>query len=86
MEQKTQGNAPEQKFRAGSITATVWKNDIVKDGVNASFNSITLERSYKDKDGNWQTTHSFRINDLPRLSMVTQKAFEYVAMAKEQVA
>lgn len=72
------GNVPEQKFRAGSITATVWKNDIVKDGNAASFNSITLERSYKDKDGNWQTTHSFRTNDLPRLALVAQKAFDYV--------
>jgi len=85
MENKqTKGNTPEQKFRAGSITATVWKNEIVKDGENASFNSITLERSYKDKDGNWQTTHSFRTNDLPRLSMVAQKAFEYVAMGTNQ--
>ena len=80
---KPSGNTPEQKFRAGAITATVWKNDIVKDGTSASFNSITLERSYKDKDGNWQTTHSFRANDLPRLTLVAQKAFDYVVTSPQ---
>lgn len=81
-EKKSANNLPEQKFRAGAITATVWKNDVIKDGDNASFNSITIERSYKDKDGNWQTTHSFRTNDLPRLALVAQKAFDYVVTSQ----
>jgi hypothetical protein len=88
MENKTQekkqaNNLPEQRFKAGAITATVWKNDVIKDGDNASFNSITIERSYKDKDGNWQTTHSFRTNDLPRLALVAQKAFDYVVSSSQ---
>jgi hypothetical protein len=77
-ELKKSGNSPEMKFRAGSICATIWHNSVEKEGEKASFNTISLERTYKDKEGNWQTTNSFRLNDLPRLSLVAQKAYEYV--------
>jgi hypothetical protein len=76
-------NLPENKFRAGAITATIWKNSLNKDGTEASFNSITLERSYKDKSGNWQTTSSFRINDLPRLTLLLNKAYEYITCKQD---
>ncbi|MCB9358644.1 hypothetical protein H6503_01810 [Candidatus Woesearchaeota archaeon] len=80
---ETQKNLPDKRFKAGSITATVWLNNIEKDGKLASYSSITLERSYKDKDGNWQTTNSFRSNDLPKLALVAQKAYEHVMMKAE---
>ena len=74
----TQKTQPEKKFRAGAISATIWQNNIEKDGKLASFNSVSLERVYKDKEGNWQTTCNFRANDLPKLALVAQKAYEYV--------
>jgi hypothetical protein len=75
---KKTGNVPEKKFRAGAVSATVWKNSVEKDGHESSYNSVSLERVYKDKEGNWQTTNSFRQNDLPKLALVAQKAYEYV--------
>lgn len=73
------GNKPEKKFRAGGITATIWKNTL-KDG-DRSFDvrSVNLERSYKDKEGNWQNTTSMRSADLPRAILVMQKAYEFCA-------
>jgi hypothetical protein len=84
-ELKKTGNTPEIKFRAGGISATVWQNSIEKDGEKSSFNTISLDRAYKDKAGNWQTTNSFRPNDLPRLSLVAQKAYEYVVCKSAEV-
>lgn len=75
---KRKDSLPEKKFRAGAISATIWQNSIEKDGKLASFNSISLERVYKDKEGQWQSTNNFRANDLPKLSLVAQKAYEYV--------
>lgn len=76
-------NIPEKKFRAGAVTATVWENTVDREGKVTSFNSVALERIYKDKDGNWQTTSTFRLNDLPKLSLMAQKAYEYVLMKAE---
>ncbi|MFH2019949.1 MAG: hypothetical protein ABIJ34_00915 [archaeon] len=74
------GNAPEKKFRSGGICATVWKNQSVKDGKVVEFRTVSFDRNYQDKEGEWNTTNSLRVNDLPRASLVLQKAYEYVAL------
>ena len=75
----TQENQPEKKFRAGSISATVWLNHgQSKNGETTQFRTISLQRGYKDKEDKWQNTTSMRINDLPRAALVLTKAFEYL--------
>ena len=77
-------NLPEKEFRAGAIRATIWKNKgKTKDGDETEFNTISFERSYMDKEGEWQTTSTLRVNDLPRAQMVLKKAYEHLVL-KEQ--
>ncbi len=72
------GNKPEKKFSTGAISATVWKNaGKNKKGEDVLFRTISIQRRYQDKEGNWQTTNSMRINDLPKASLVLNKAYEY---------
>jgi hypothetical protein len=76
------GNLPEKKFSTGAITATIWKNNGVskQTGEGTEYNTISLQRSYKDKDGKWQSTTSLRVNDLPKASLVLHKAYEYLVL------
>ncbi|MBR9690320.1 hypothetical protein GOV08_01410 [Candidatus Woesearchaeota archaeon] len=76
MKKTNETNVPEKKFRAGAISATLWKNHGVRDGETTEYTTVSFERSYKDKEGNWQTTNSLRINDLPKAAVVLQKAYE----------
>lgn len=72
-------NAPEKRFRAGAISATVWQNEgQFKDGKPSSYNTISFERGYKDKEGNWKSTSSLRIADVPKAVVVLNKAYEYI--------
>jgi len=74
-------NKPEIKFSTGAISAAVWKNTGVrKNGEQTEFNTISLQRRYTDKKGEWQTTSSLRINDLPRAALVLNKAYEYLVL------
>lgn len=76
-------NMPEKKFRAGPITATVWKNQVqTADGEEREFRTVSFDRSYKDKTGNWKNTNSLRVNDLPKAQMVLGKAYEYLALVE----
>jgi hypothetical protein len=79
---KTGSNLPEKKFRAGGITATIWKNQIkTKDGRDAEVRTVRFERSYKDKDTDeWKTTNSLRLMDLPKAVVVLNKAYEYAVL------
>ncbi len=69
---------PEQSFRAGAISASVWVNT-TKEG-DKEYRTVTFERRYQDKDGQWKSASSLRLNDLPRAAVVLAKAYEYLVL------
>ena len=71
---------PEKKYKAGSITASIWNNQATQ----GSYKTILLERTYKDKDGNWKSTSSMRITDIPKAQLVLSKAYEDLVMEEAQ--
>ena len=74
-------NVPEKKFSTGVITATVWQNQgRSRNGEVVGFRTISLQRRYKDKNGAWQSASSLRLNDLPKATLVLQKAYEYLVL------
>ena len=42
--------------------------------------SISLQRVYKDKDGKFQHTTSFKVNDIPKAVLALRKAYEYLTV------
>ena len=79
------GNIPEKKFSTGGLTATVWENQGKnKEGLDVSYRTVSFQRRYMDKNGEWQSTNTLRVNDLPKASLVLQKAFEYLVMKEMQ--
>mgnify|MGYP001559577787 FL=1 len=84
--QQAQGNYPEKKFRAGAISATVWRNKGQKtNGEESEYKTISIERSYTDKTGKWQSTNSLRITDLPKAQVVLQKAYEHIVLQEQDL-
>lgn len=76
-------NKPDINFRAGAITATVWKNKVNKSGKTAEFYTVKLERRYKDNNNEWKSTDSLGLNDIPKAILVLNKCFEHIAMKKK---
>ena len=76
---------PEQKFRAGAVEATIWKNISTKPGMSGEYYSISFGRSYKDKSGSWKTTNSLNLTDVPKAIAVIGKAYEWCVMKKKEV-
>ena len=80
------GNLPEKKYRAGGISATVWLNKGQKvTGEETEYRTVSLERSYTDKEGKWQSTNSMRVNDLPKATVVLQKAYEHLVLNEQDL-
>lgn len=84
MEQKeSAGNKPEKKFRAGAVSATIWKNKGKKaNGEEFEYSTISIDRNYKDGE-DWKTSNSFRVNDLPKLGAVADLAYKYLVSKEE---
>lgn len=75
---------PEVKFSTGAIQVTVWNNaGQSKTGEATEYKTVSFGRRYKDKKGEWKSTNSLRLNDLPRAVVLLNKAFEYLVLKNQ---
>lgn len=71
---------PAKKLRAGALSATIWKNAVQKDGRPFETHSVVIARGYKNKQGEWQNSSSFRAQDLPQAALLLQEAYKFLVM------
>jgi len=69
---------PIAKFRAGQVSAALWENEIQTGGRTATILKATIQRRYRDTDGNWKSSTSFSRNEIPLAVHCLQKAFERI--------
>ena len=82
-ENKKMSEGPIYKYRVGAVTASVWKNTVKTKEAEYDNFSVTLQRSYKDKEGEWKNTDSLNVNDVPKARLALAKAFEYMNKTNE---
>ena len=73
---------PVKKYNAGSVSCALWDNEIVMDGKKVTVLKATVERRYKDRDGQWKSSGSFSRNEVPLVIYCLSKAF--AAMVEEK--
>ena len=73
---------PEKRFRCGNCEAAVFENEIRKDGKILKLKKVSIQKRYRDTDGNWNSTNSYDVNDLPKLKLVADEAYRYLALGK----
>lgn len=77
-------NKIDKKFSTGAISAVIWNNEGTdSEGKATEFKTISIDRKYQDKEGNWKNTSSLRLNDLPKVALVANKAFEYLTLKED---
>ena len=69
---------PEITFRHGLCSASIWEQDFDRDGEKLTVRTVSFQRSYLDKEGNWQQTNSLKVNDIPKAVLVLNKAYEFL--------
>lgn len=70
----TMSNAPVSKVNVGSVTLSVWENQVGKGKDAFTSYSISIQKNYKGKDDKWQSSGSFKYSELPMVIMACQKA------------
>ena len=70
------GQKPVAKFKAGMVSAAIWENQIEVKGKTVTMLKATVQRRYKDKDGDWKSSQSFSRNEIPLAIYCLQQAFE----------
>ena len=66
---------PIAKYKSGSIECSVWENAIDTPTGKAVVLKATVERRYRQVNGNWASTNSYGKTDLPQVIFCLQRAY-----------
>lgn len=71
---------PVKVFKGGNIVVSLWSNRGINDDKEFEYKTISIQKSYKDKNGTWQHTSSFVASDLPKIRLLMDAAYRYLLM------
>lgn len=77
---------PVAVVRVEDCSASIWARQHPVQGEAKTFYSVTLERSYKDRDGAWRYTKSFDADSLGKVVDLCQQASETINGLQQQDA
>ena len=69
---------PEITFRHGLCSASIYENEYTRGEEKFTVRTVSFQRSYLDKDGNWQTTNSLKVNDIPKAVICLNRCYEFL--------
>ena len=76
---------PEKNIRIGPVRAAIWKqNGQTRDGRPFESKKVVLERSYKDRYGEWKSTNRYDLNDIPKAILALEKAYAHILEAPSE--
>ena len=70
---------PIKSFKCGTVVAAIFENQTAK----GTMRKTTLSKRYKTAEGEWKSTSSLDVNDLPKASLALDKAYEFLVMGGE---
>ena len=72
---------PERTFRAGCVSASVWRNEVEHEGRTILRWSTRIRKTYRDETrGDWRSTEYFQPAQLSDLLIVTRHALDYIRL------
>jgi len=70
---------PEKVFRVGSVSASVFTNEVGEGDSKRTVRNVNLQRTYRTESGDWKSSSSFALTELAQLRMVVDQAIAHVA-------
>ena len=71
---------PSYKVRFGRVEAAVWAREVEEDRVAYS---VTLQRSYRDRDGKWQRTSALDEGDMLPGALALEDAYRWIQQERQ---
>ena len=66
---------PIAKFRAGTVSTAIWQNEVRTEKGKGVIYKATIQRRFKDRNGEWKNSGSFSRNEIPLAIYCLQQAF-----------
>ena len=78
-----ENNQPEKRFQRGGCSVSVFANEVEKDGRKFSIRKAVFQKRYKDTKGEWRTTQSLDVNDIPKAVLALIDAYDYLTSGEQ---
>ncbi len=75
-------NQPEKRFKCGAVEGAVFVNEIEKNGAKIKLKKVSIQKRYMTAAEEWKSTNSFDVNDLPKLKLVVDETYRYLALSQ----
>jgi len=75
--------APEKVFRIGSVSASVFVNDVDTENGKRKMRNANLQRRFRDGD-EWKSSSSFGLSHLPNAIRVLELALQHIESAEAE--
>jgi hypothetical protein len=62
------------------MAASIWRNESKRDGRTITRHSVRVQKRYRKEDGSYESSESLFPDDLPKLIVVAQQAFEFICL------
>jgi hypothetical protein len=72
------GQRPLAKIRAGSASCALWENEITVNGAQKTVLKASVERRFRDSNGEWRSSNSFSRNEIPLAIFCLARAFDRI--------
>ena len=69
---------PEITFRHGPCSASIFMNEYDRGGETFTYRTVSFQKRYQDRNGDWQASSNLGVNDIPKACLVLQKAYEFL--------
>ena len=69
---------PVAKYKAGQVSSAIWKDEIRTQRGPVPIYRVTVQRRYKDKNGEWRSSGSFNRNEIPLVKYCLDKAYDKI--------
>ena len=86
MTQQNDKPKPIKDFRAGHIQASIWRNEVQKDGQTILRYSVRIQKQFRKDDSSYEGTNYFFPDELPKLLVLSQRAYEYIVLTESKDA
>ena len=67
---------PIEVIRVGAVNVSIFENTVMKDGKILTIPKVVFQVRYKDKQGQWKSTSSLSVNDIPKAINALQRAYQ----------
>jgi len=81
-----QNTKPIKDFRAGNVQASVWRNEVEKNGQTVVRHSVRIQKQFRKEGGDYENTEYYFPDDLPKLALVAQEAFRFLSLKESKDA